>query len=171
MSASTSSPALNERPRAGFFRRLGAWVYDLLIVVAILLLATLIALFLQAGLVATGLLTLPEGTEPSEFLRTNLIFQAYLFSCLFGFFIWFWRRGGQTAGMKTWRLKLQSLDGQRLTHRQCIVRLLTCFFGLGNILLLVPGLKKRSLQDICSNTEIIVLSKEENKHINWKGYL
>ena len=159
------------RPRAGFFRRLGAWVYDFLIVIAILLLATLIALALQAGLTASGLLVLPQGTEPSEFLRSNLLFQAYLFFCLFGFFIWFWRRGGQTAGMKTWRLKLQSLDGNRLTHQQCVIRLITSLFGLGNILIFWPGTNKRSLQDICSKTEVIVLSKEDNKHINWKGYL
>ncbi len=167
------SPNLNTQPhpRAGFLRRFGAWVYDFLIVVAILLLATLIALAVQAGAIELGMLNLAEGLDPSENLRTSLFFQAYLVFCLFGFFIWFWRRGGQTAGMKTWRIKIQSLNGQRLSRRQCIIRLLTCLLGVGNIFILWPGTKKRSLQDLCSKSEVIVLSKEENKHVNWKGYM
>lgn len=171
MSASPSESQQQALPRAGFFRRLGAWVYDALIVIAILLLATLIALLCLNVLIAMALITLPTNTDPSEFLRNSFIFQSYLAFCLYSFFSWFWRRGGQTAGMKTWRLKVQSLNGQRLTHTQCIIRLVTCLLGAGNILIFWPGCKKRSLQDICSKTEMITLSKEQNKHVNWKGYM
>lgn len=168
-SNSQSQPPLT---RAGFFRRLGAWVYDALIVIAILLLATLIALLCLNILIAVDLITLSPNTDPSEYLRNSFLFQSYLAFCVYSFFSWFWRRGGQTAGMKTWRLKIQSLnEQQRLTHTQCFIRLATCLLGAGNILIFWPGCKKRSLQDICSKTEMLTLSKEQNKHVNWKGYM
>lgn len=171
MSASSSESQQTDLPRTGFFRRLGAWVYDALIIIAILLLATLIALLGLNAFIALGLITLAADTDPSEFLRNHFLFQSYLVFCLYSFYAWFWRRGGQTAGMKTWRLKIQSLNGQRLTHMQCIIRLCTCLLGAGNILIFWPGCKKRSLQDICSGTEMVTLSKEQNKHVNWKGYM
>ncbi|KMT65660.1 RDD family protein [Catenovulum maritimum] len=167
--ASSATPSSNNR--AGFFRRLGAWVYDLLIIIAIMLLATLVGILVFQLLLHFNLASLPDGIEDSEYLRNNWFFKVYLVFCYFGFYVYFWRRGGQTAGMKTWRLKLQNTDGSRLSVTQCIIRLLTAGLGLSNLTVFLPWCKKRGLQDICAKCELIVLSKEENKHVNWKGYM
>ncbi|MER2494055.1 RDD family protein [Catenovulum sediminis] len=157
--------------RAGFVRRLGAWVYDALIITALMLLASSLALAFIYALNSMQLIELPMGMDVSEYARTNWLYRFYLIFCFFGFYIWFWRRGGQTAGMKTWRLQLRSLDGDKLTHLQCILRLIFSLFGLSNLWVIFPWSKKRALHDIMSGTEVVVLSKEENKHVNWKGYM
>ncbi|WP_017443648.1 RDD family protein [Gayadomonas joobiniege] len=157
--------------RAGLIRRIGAWVYDALVITAIMLLASGLGILFIHLLNSTALIEFEAGQDLAEYARTNLFYQAWLALCFFSFYIWFWRRGGQTAGLKTWRLQIRSLNGQPLTHIQCLLRLAFSFFGLGNLLVLLPPFKKRALQDIASGTEVIVLSKEDNKHVNWKGYM
>ncbi|WP_205409886.1 RDD family protein, partial [Escherichia coli] len=46
-----------------------------------------------------------------------------------------WRRGGQTLGMRPWRLKLQSSDGTPLRRGQLWLR-----FAIGTLSLLLGGL-------------------------------
>lgn len=157
--------------RAGLIRRLGAWVYDALVITAIMLLASGIGLVLIHLLHSFSVVTFEPGQDIAEYARTNIIYQGWLVFCFLSFYIWFWRRGGQTAGLKTWRLKIRSLNGQPLTHLQCILRLAFSLFGLGNLLVILPFCNKRALQDIASGSEVIVLNKEENKHVNWKGYM
>ena len=38
--------------------------------------------------------------------------QAWLFVVLGVYFVWFWRHGGQTLAMKTWRIRLVATSGQ-----------------------------------------------------------
>ncbi|EWH09016.1 RDD domain-containing protein [Catenovulum agarivorans DS-2] len=171
MSEQTS---VNPQPlikRAGLIRRIGAWVYDGLIIIAIMLLASSVGLAVINGLKSAGLIELGIHGDISEYARNNLIYQVYLACCFIGFYVWFWRRGGQTAGMKTWRLQLRSLNGKQLTHAQCLIRLACSFGGLSNLWVIFPWSGKRALHDIISKTEVVVLSKDQNKHVNWKGYM
>jgi uncharacterized RDD family membrane protein YckC len=46
-----------------------------------------------------------------------------------------WRRGGQTLGMRPWRLKLESRDGTPLRRRQLWLR-----FAVATLSLLLGGL-------------------------------
>jgi uncharacterized RDD family membrane protein YckC len=67
--------------------------------------------------------------------------------------------------MRAWRLKVQRLDGQPITKLQAIIRAITSLLGLGNLLVLVDFKNKRSLQDYLARTEVITLSKDENKKV------
>ena len=55
------------------------------------------------------------------------LFQAYLLAVLGLYFVWCWRRGGQTLPMKTWKLRLVSCDGGSVSVRLAAARyLLAC---------------------------------------------
>jgi len=96
-------------------RRLASLFYDALLLAAILFLAG----FLVVGLVPA---------EASALAR--LLHQAYLLLVAGGYLTWFWRHGGQTLAMKTWRIRLERLDGGRLSLGQAWLRYLWALLGL-----------------------------------------
>ncbi len=46
----------------------------------------------------------------------------HVFVVLLAYFGWLWRRSGQTLAMQTWKIKLVSADGARLSPRQILLR-------------------------------------------------
>lgn len=154
-------------PRAGFWRRIGAIVYDLLVVTAVIMLASGFALAFVGLLTATGLLTLAEQQDHASVLQGNWLYSLYLVGVVIWFYTGFWVRGGQTLGMRTWRLRVQNEDGSRISKRQAIIRAFTALLGLGNLTVLF-GQNRLALQDRLARCEVIVLSKEANQFKNWK---
>lgn len=71
--------------------------------------------------------------------------------------------------MRSWRLKLQSADGQPLTFARCVLRALYAIGGLGNLLVLFTPNTKLALQDKLTGTEVVVLTKEANKRVYLRG--
>ena len=67
--------------------------------------------------------------------------------------------------MRAWRLKVQTLDGHLISWHQGALRAITALLGLGNLVVLVDFKNKRALQDYIAKTEVITLTKEENKRI------
>lgn len=155
-------------PSAGFIRRFAAWVYDLLVAAAIIMLASAVALGFSAILTATGLLTLAEGQDHAGWLNDSPFYSVYILLALAAFFGWFWWRSGQTIGMRAWRLKVQNRNGARLTAKQTLIRLATCAFGLGNLWVLVDFKHRRAWHDYAAGSELVVLSKEANQLYYWK---
>ena len=99
---------------APLWRRVAALAYDLLFVVAVVILATFLALLVTGGEPVPA-----EG--PAQWL-----FRLYLLAWIAGYFVFFWCRFGQTPGMKVWRLLLI-----RERERACIGPMLARFgFGL-----------------------------------------
>ena len=43
------------------------------------------------------------------------------------YFTWYWTRTGQTLPMQTWRIHLQTADGQRLTRARALLRYLAAW--------------------------------------------
>ena len=122
-------------PRAGVLRRLGALIYDALLAMAISMAYGGIAVYVRYGLLEE---TLAEGEKaqsgPIEFM--GMILALSLFFCFF------WKRAGQTLGMRAWRLRLQTPDGHLPNWRQCYLRAALApfslmFFGLGYLWCLV----------------------------------
>jgi uncharacterized RDD family membrane protein YckC len=111
----------------GLLRRLAAILYDLLLLIALLA-------------VATTLITLPFGMPSGG---AFLAFQWFLFEIIpLLFFTGFWWRGGQTLGMRAWHLRVVRMDGSSLSWGDALKRhlaaLLSCFaFGLGFLWVLV----------------------------------
>ncbi|UXI00932.1 RDD family protein [Photobacterium sp. TY1-4] len=146
----------------GLLRRLGAWLYDLLVVAAILMLAGGVATALVATLLHFGVISLGPYEDASAYMSqhpvVSVIYSIYLAVVIAGFFAFFWCRGGQTLGMRAWKLRVQNKDGSNLRLTQALIRMATSAFGLGN--LWAPFNKeKQSLQDLMANSEMIVLPK------------
>jgi len=99
---STSESAPNLR-YCGLIRRLIAMSYDAMLLFSFLFFAALLVLPIT-----------PDGSHP--------LFRLYLLGISFGYFAWPWVRGGQTLGMKAWRIRLEQLDGSRVTWYQAGIR-------------------------------------------------
>ena len=133
---------------AGLFRRLVAMFYDTLLLLSVLLLATAVVLLLRRG----------------ELDPQNPLFQTYLFLIWFGFFAWFWTHGGQTLGMRAWKLRLQRRDGGPITLWQALLRFLVAFpslllLGLGLLWMLVDR-DRMTWYDRFSESVVVRLPKE-----------
>jgi len=100
----------------GLFRRLAAVLYDTLLVVALLMLATLPFVAIRGG-------------EPVE-TGDNLLYQLVLVGIVFAFFVGFWSRSGRTLGMQSWGLQLETRDGQIPSLATASLRFLAALLSL-----------------------------------------
>jgi uncharacterized RDD family membrane protein YckC len=62
-------------------------------------------------------------------------FELLLLAASFLFFAWFWTHGGQTLGMRAWKIRVERLDGGPLRWRDAAAR-----FASAATLLFPPGL-------------------------------
>ncbi|WP_299019452.1 RDD family protein [uncultured Photobacterium sp.] len=146
----------------GLFRRLGAWLYDSLVIAAVLMLAGGVAMAIAALMLHLGLLELGNYQDVSAYMTQHpvvgILYTGYLALVIISFFAYFWCKGGQTLGMRAWKLRLQNKDGSNIRLTQALIRMGTSAFGLGN--LIAPfSQEKQSFQDIMAECEMVVLSK------------
>ena len=79
-------------------RRLGAMLYDGLLVVALMMFATVPFVIVRGG----------ESVEPGDpYYRLTMLIIAWLF------FAGFWSRSGRTLGLQAWRLRIETPIGER----------------------------------------------------------
>lgn len=156
-----------DAPRAGLIRRLAAMMYDWLILAALWMAAMGLALLMVALLNSAGIISLANYTDHADFItQHNIWFQLYSL-CWFGwFYLYFWYKGGQTLGMRAWRLLLVQQNGDAISLKQAAVRAVSALLGLGNIWLWLRWGKGLALQDQLSNTQVVVLTKEQSKALN-----
>ncbi|HWU77261.1 MAG TPA: RDD family protein [Rhodanobacter sp.] len=111
------------------WRRLLALVYDALIVVAIVMVVGLLCQLATGGqLIQVGARTvIPVWYRPLQ----GLVVAAYFISS--------WLRGGQTVGMRPWRIRLCRADGNAPTLQQAVLRLLAAAAPM-LLLLLAPAI-------------------------------
>ena len=136
----TASPA-----KPGFFRYIAAIFYDLILVIAVILLATAIFHSLNDGSVSVQ--------------SSLLAFRLYLLSVSFVFYGWFWTHGGQTLGLRAWKLRLVNHKQKDINWKQALIRYLTAyiswlFCGLG-ILWRLWQKDHKTWQDLSSKSDII----------------
>ena len=82
--------------------------------------------------IATWLFSTLLQQRHALYLRDNL--QYWLFLVLGIYFCWFWRHGGQTLAMKTWRIRLVTREGDALSWKRAVPRYLLAWLWL------LPGL-------------------------------
>ena len=136
-------------PNVGLIRRLMAIFYDLFLLTAILFLATAIVNATNQG----------EAIDHS--MLYTLFLRLLLAVLIVLYFGWFWTHGGQTLGMKTWKIKLIANDSQNINWKQVLIREITAVIswlcvGLGFAWSIFDK-QKRSWHDITSNTRLIDL--------------
>lgn len=175
-SASQNNPELAQTDksfqRAGFFRRLAAMIYDGLVATAVGMLSGLVFQVVVLILFQTQLLENGGFENYMDYFQSSdalqLIANAWVALWITGFFLWFWKHGGQTLGMRAWRLKIYNLkDEENISYARLFLRLVTSFLGLGTLLVLLDVKNKQSLQDRIAQTEVLYLSKEANDHKSW----
>ncbi|MCG3722274.1 RDD family protein [Vibrio cincinnatiensis] len=149
-------------PPAGLFRRLGALLYDSLIVMAILMVAGGIVIAVLEALVAFNAMSYAPYQDAGELLSRHPIwspvYTLYLATTWIYFFVFFWTRAGQTLGMRAWKIMVRNTDGSLISPTQALIRLATSVFGLGNFTVPIDP-QKRSFQDMWAKTEVVKLDK------------
>ncbi|MBE2295717.1 MAG: RDD family protein [Phycisphaerales bacterium] len=116
MAPSRSDPST--LPLAGLLRRLVAIGYDCLLLAGLLFVATALALGLMAILVGD------PAAQANNALSGNPFFRTYLLLVCFFFYGGFWVYGGQTLGMRAWRLRVCRRDGQGIDWWRALLRFL-----------------------------------------------
>jgi uncharacterized RDD family membrane protein YckC len=126
------------------WRRVAAFCYDLLLVAALEICFTLLVLAVRLG----------AAVPPSSWW-----FGPSLVGVAMVFFVGFWAHGGQTVGMRTWRIRVVRDDGGPLTLRRAAAR-----FGALLVALLPAGLglwwsafdaQKRGWHDRWTRTRVV----------------
>lgn len=92
----------------GLLRRIGAMMYDGLLILALMFITTLPFIAIREGQ--------PVESDENWLYRVALVLVIYLF------FVGFWTRSGRTLGMQSWRLQLEKLDGGDVTLGAATVR-------------------------------------------------
>lgn len=98
---------------APLWRRLVSLGYDGLLYLALLMAVYVLATPFVAALVAK---------DASTPLHNFAVLNACGFLIGAGFFGWFWTHGGQTLGMRVWRLRVRRLDGGPLRWPIAVIR-------------------------------------------------
>ena len=119
-------------------------VYDFVIVISLLMLATLLAMFAGFG---------------GRTAMQDPAYTVYLFSIWFFYLAWCWHKGGMTVGMRAWRVKIEDESGNRPGWGKSTIRFLASLLsvaavGIGFAWALLDS-RKRSWHDILSGTRLI----------------
>jgi uncharacterized RDD family membrane protein YckC len=141
------------------WRRLAAITYDAFLVAALWMITTM-AVTLAGGIVPIA--------------NPQVLMRALLFAVGFGFFGWFWTHGGQTLGMRAWRVRVERLDGSPLRLPTALLRYMAgllpivvalyCAARIGWMALpialagLIPcwlDARKRALHDFIAGTQMV----------------
>ena len=143
MNDSDNTEVRTETRPCGLGRRLVVMLYDALAVIALLLLATGLALLAGSGEVIAG-------KDP--------LFTLYLLLAWFAYLAFTWRRG-MTIGMRSWRVTISDEAGRTPGWGRCLLRFVVSLLsaaslGMGFLWCLFDG-KKRSWHDIASGTRLL----------------
>jgi uncharacterized RDD family membrane protein YckC len=135
---------------AGFRRRLASLLYESLLALGILA-PTFLLPYVLLGMAL-------------DFVPPGWLMWLHVFAVLGVYFVWYWRRRGQTLAMQTWHLKLVHADDGRLAP------LATCWLrytlawpcvllgGLGLLWALVDR-DRQFLHDRLAGTRVVLLPK------------
>lgn len=143
----------------GFFRRLAVIFYDWVLLSAVILVAVSLFTILTDLLIGEG--------SSQQLLQSSWIkafYQLYLLLIGMLFYIWFWTHGGQTLGMKVWKVKIVDHNGNQPGFKQALLHLVLAIltnlpFGLGFIWLVFDA-EKQTLYDSWSKTRLVQLDNQ-----------
>ncbi|MCX7117219.1 MAG: RDD family protein [Legionellales bacterium] len=90
-----------------YLRYIGSLIYDAFVISALFFIATALCLALRQG---------------TTIAPKTLWYQLILLAIFFGYYLLSYQRGGQTIGMRAWRLQVVSTDLKALSKRQILSR-------------------------------------------------
>ncbi len=129
------------------WRYLAALFYDGILLFAVLFLATALILpFHDGEAIASG----------------HFPFFLYLLTCCYLYFVWQWVHGGQTLGMRAWRIRVFDSTGAPLTWRRGTLRFLAAILSwlplAAGFLWRLVDRDGRTLHDRLSGTRLVVVN-------------
>lgn len=128
---------------SGLRRRMAAIFYDILCLLGIFFLVTMVVVLLGNGIAIDS---------------DNIVYDLYLLLVAYLYFVWHWVNGGQTIGMRAWRIRLKKQDARRLSWFNATVRFflgsLSCIFGIGFLWACFDS-KKLTFHDRYSGTRLV----------------
>jgi uncharacterized RDD family membrane protein YckC len=138
---------------ASLWLRLAAALYDFFPLLALWMLTAGVVLLVSHGEV--------DVAHPSVTYRVAL--RSALLAITAAYFVISWARGGQTIGMRAWRLRVVGADGGVLPWPRALLRFaVACVslgaFGLGFIWCIFDA-QKRGWHDIATRSVLVRLSK------------
>lgn len=149
---------------ASLVKRLLAMLYDGLICIAVLIVATWGYTMLAAWVV--GFEDYKQMAESGQ-INSDPLLTSFLFVVLFLFFGYFWTRTGQTLGMQVWRVRVENPDGTSIRWPQALLRFLMGWVswfacGLGYLWMLWDS-ESKSWTDRSSSSQVVRVPKEVKK--------
>ena len=143
---------ISPQNNVGLPRRLGAILYDMLLLLAILLVASL-------PWVISGIHQGQAG---------YIFYVMFTYTLIPIYYTGFWACGGQTLGMKTWKIRVVDLGGNSIGWRVSLLRMVyaivsTAAFGIGFIYAFFDK-QNRTWHDILSKSLLISVSSSANKN-------
>src|SRR5690554_4989082 len=166
-------------PPATALKRALAIIYDGLISIAVLLVATWIYTMIAGWI--TGWDKYEQMAEAGQ-LSGDPGLTFVLFLVLYLFFAYFWTRIGQTLGMQVWRVRIENLDGTSVSWTQALIRYVTAaiivflsilgayYLGALTLLLSIPAIialfypiNGLSLTDRTSNSVVVQVAGPKKK--------
>lgn len=139
-------------------KRLLAILYDVLIIFFITVVLTILIQQLIIGLELITLEKIKDATGEISVIPTDSLLSFFLKSLWtlisFFYFAYFWRKTGQTPGMKVWKIKVMTHLGGQLSWKNALYRYIFSLFGLGLIWILFDK-QRLALQDRLSNSHLI----------------
>jgi len=156
--AQTQPLDLDQTRSPGLLRRLAAICYDAVLVFGVLLLLWTLYYF---GLSAV------TGSEDVGHNRLAQLYWPLALLAMVGFHLWFWTHGGQTLGMKSWRLRVIGADGRDPAAGPALQRYLWAWvsalaLGLGFLWVLVDR-QGLTWHDRLSGTRLVMTVKRGNR--------
>jgi len=132
--------------------RLLALVYDSLPMIPLLMIVSALFLWLHGGRTI-------EDAPLLQWLETLTVWS------LIGAYFWFsWRRGGQTMGMRPWRLKVLAADGKPATAGKLWLRYAVACITPGLCLAwTLVDRERRGLHDLAAGTMFVRLDPPAKK--------
>lgn len=147
------------------WRRFAAIVYDTFLLAAL-------------WMIATMAMTLVAPNHP-------IVLRLVMFCVGFAFLGWFWMHGGQTLGMRAWRVRVERVDGEAVHVTAALLRYMA---GLAPIVLalycvsiagwiawpivlagFIPcafDARKRALHDLVAGTQLVSAQSPQAQHGN-----
>ena len=129
---------------------MAAGCYDLLPLAALWMAGTAVLLPFTGG----------RGIAPH-----NLAYQAWLVAIAYFYYTLSWQLGGQTIGMRAWRIKVVPIGETRLTRGRAALRfgvglIAVAALGAGMLAALFDG-RRRMWHDRAARTEVLLLPKRK----------
>ena len=133
---------------APFWRRLAALSYDLLVLIAIWMVAAALVLLAFHGEVDVA-------DQPAIY---HFTLQGVLLSLSAFYFVISWSRGGQTIGMRAWKVRIVDVEGRSPSVPQSLLRfglaLVSLIAGFGFIWCLFDA-DRRAWHDVMARTKMV----------------